>query len=109
MSKIFYDHLITLNRVEIVIKNSAQTSEEKEELWHLVDQTIHPRVLTTILDNLPRQHHEEFLQKFHASPHDECLIDYLNEKVEGNIEELITKEMNNLEEEIVRELKGKTT
>ena len=106
MSKLFYDKLITLDKVEIIIKNSAQTPEEREELWHLVDQTIHPRVLTLILDKLPPAHHEEFLGKFHASPHDEALITYLNERIEGDIEELITKEMTILEEEIIKELAG---
>ena len=106
MSKIFYDHLIILTEVETEIKNVTESPEEKEELWKLVDDIIHHRVLGSILDALPRQHHEEFLTKFHEAPHDERHIEYLNEKIENGIEELISKEIKAIEIEIIAEIKG---
>lgn len=104
MSKIFYDHLIILDKVDVLIKKSANTSEEREELWNLVDQIIHPRVLTVILDNLPTERHDEFLQKFHTSPYDENIITYLNKNAGEDIEKLISNEIKNIEEEIIAEL-----
>jgi len=106
MSKIFYDHLLILEEVNLFIKRTAQTEEEREELWGLVDEIIHHKVFDVILGKLPREHHEEFLEKFHKSPHDESLIDYLKEKIGQNIEELIKQEIGSLGEEILREIKN---
>ena len=104
MSKLFYDHLIVLEEVEIVIKEATETPEEREELWNLIDEIIHHRVLGCILDHLPYEHHHEFLEKMHSSPHDERHIHYLNEKTEKDVEELLQDEIKNLEKEIIREI-----
>lgn len=106
MSKIFYDHLIVLEEVDRQIKDNVETSEEKEELWQVVDEIIHHRVLGCVLDHLPGEYHEEFLGKFHEAPHDESLLDYLNEKIKENIEELIKQEIGGLASEILKELKA---
>ena len=106
MSKIFYDNLIILEEVETEIKKAAETSEEKEELWHLVDEIIHHRVLGCILDKLPGEYHGEFLEKFHKTPHDESLIIFLKEKSGEDIEDLIRKEIENLNSELLREIKS---
>ncbi|OGM16003.1 hypothetical protein A2V56_04550 [Candidatus Woesebacteria bacterium RBG_19FT_COMBO_42_9] len=107
MSKLYYDHLVVLDEVEAEIKKSTKTLEEKEELWKVVDETIHHRVMGCVLDKLPREHHEEFLHKFHKAPHDESLIDYLKEKAGENIEELIRQEIGNLAFELLQEIRGK--
>src|SRR3989344_1767843 len=107
MSKLYYDHLTVLDEVEAVIKRAAKTQEEKEELWKVVDETLHHRVMGKVLDKLPREHHEEFLDKFHASPHDENLLTYLQEKIGENVEELIRQEIGNLAYELLQDLKKK--
>lgn len=99
MSKLFFDHLLVLEEVEIFINTSAKTKEEKEELWNLVDGIVQTRVMDVILTKLPRAHHEEFLEKFSSFPHDERLLDYLKEKVE-DIEEEIQKETKLIASEI---------
>lgn len=105
MSKIFYDHLIILEEVEGVVDKTAKTQEEKEELWAIVDEMIHHRILGCILDVLPKEHHHEFLEKFHSAPHDQGLIDFLNSVVEEDVEELIRNESKGLEQEILKEVK----
>ena len=107
MSHIFYDHLIILEEVEAEIKNVTESSEEKEELWKLIDEIIHHRVIGSILDALPLEHHEEFLVKFHEAPHSEYLLSFLDERTEENIEEIIRKEIKNVEKELLLEIKGK--
>ena len=107
MSKLFFDHLVVLEEVEAEIKNVAETKEERDELWDLVDGMVHHRVLDTILDNLHHSHHEEFLDKFHKAPHDESLIDYLNEKIGKNIEEIIKAEVGGLAFGILSDLREK--
>ena len=104
MTKIFYDHLISLDKVEKVIKKVAQSSEEREELWQTVDEIVHHRVLGCIFDNLPEVHHQEFLEKFHAAPHEDSLLDYLKDKIGENIEGLIRQEIGNLTYEILEDI-----
>lgn len=98
MSKLFFDHLIVLERVEIHINKNVTSKEEKEELWNLIDGIVQTRVMDIILTRLPKEHHDEFLEKFSNFPHDERLFDYLKEKVE-DIEEEIKKEVKVLESE----------
>jgi hypothetical protein len=102
MSKIFYDHLIVLEEVRVQIDKVAKTSEEKEEIWKLVDEIIHHRVMNTILEKLPEKHHKSFLKRFYAAPYDEKLIPYLNEKIDDDIENFISKEIKLLSEELLQ-------
>ena len=107
MSKLFYDHLIILEEVEAEIKNAAETEEDRHELWQLVDEIVHSKVLESILDKLPSQHHEEFLDKFHKAPYAEGIIDFLKEKIGENIEKIIRAEIGDLAFEILQEIRGK--
>ena len=107
MSKLFFDHLIVLKEVDVFIKDNAKSSEEKEELWGLVDEIVHHKVFDLILGKLPKHHHNDFLEKFHLAPHDERLVDYLKEKIGENIEELIKAEIGELATELLGEIKEK--
>lgn len=106
MSKIFYDHLIIIEKIDYIIKNSTESSEEKEELWKLVDEIIHHRVLACILDNLPEGYHKEFLERFHLAPHDESHTLYLKEKTGEDIEKIIRGEVKELEKELLSLVKA---
>ncbi len=106
MSKLFFDHLLDLKEVDKQIKKVAKTPEEREELWGLIDEIVHHKVMGCVLDNLPREHHEEFLGIFDASPHDEDLLfTYLRKKVGDNIESLIKQEIGGLASELLEEIK----
>jgi hypothetical protein len=106
MSKLFYDHLIYLEEVEVEIKKTASSKEEREELWGLVDEIVTHKVLGKVLDKLPRAHHEEFLTLFHKCPHDQITIfGYLKSKVGESIEKELQKELKSVSSEILQELK----
>ena len=105
MSKLFYDHLIFLSDLEIEIKSIAETEEERHELWQIVDEIIHHRILEFFLDKLAEEHHDGFLEKYSEAPHDESHLQFLNERIEGEIEELIREEVDNLASEILREIR----
>jgi hypothetical protein len=107
MSKLFFDNIIDLKEVDKQIKKVAKTSEDREELWGLVDEIVHHKVMGCILDKLPRDNHEEFLQMFHKSPHDEELIfDYLESKIGQNVEELIKQEIGALSTDLLEDIKS---
>lgn len=107
MSHIFYDHLIIIEDLEDVVK--TEEPEDREEMHRLIDEMIHHRVLGCILDQLPREHHVEFLERFHAAPYDQSLVSYLQEKTpqEIDIEEKIKEEVTKLKKELLKELKKK--
>src|SRR5690242_2235582 len=98
MTKLFYDHLLSLTQIELVIKQNTSSKEEQEELWQLVEDMLHHKVIHIILDNLPREYHNEFLEEFSKAPHDEAHIHYLNDKTEKDMEEIIQKELATMEE-----------
>jgi hypothetical protein len=107
MSKLFFDHLIDFTEVDLEIKRSTSSKDEQEELWQLVDEMIHHRVLGYILGKLPQGSHEEFLARFHSAPYDEGLFDYLKEKIGQNVEELVREELGSLAFEILKEIGSK--
>jgi len=101
MSKIFYDHLVDLSEVEKKIKKITKTQEEREELYRLVDELVHHRVVGCILDELPEKNHKEFLQEFSSRPHDEGLFAYLGQHVGRDVFEFIKKEIHMLTVELL--------
>jgi hypothetical protein len=107
MTKLFFDGMTLLEDVEKEIKKVAKTPEEREELWHLVDEMVHHKVLGSILDRLPETSHKEFMTKFHERPFDNSLVDYLKEKIGENVEEIIKTEVGSLSMELLDEIRGK--
>jgi len=105
MSKLFFDHLVELKEIDKQIKKVAKTSDEREELWGMVDEMIHHKVMGCILDKLPRENHNEFLEIFHKSPHDqELIISYLKSRISDNVEELIRQEIGNFSDDLLKEI-----
>lgn len=105
MSKLYYDKLVNLKKLERKIAKVATSPEEKQELWLLVDELVHHRVLGCVLEKLDKKHHEEFLVKLYHAPHDEGLLDYLKKKIKIDVEEFIKAEIESLHQEILVEIK----
>lgn len=106
MSKLFFDHLVEFKEIDKKIKQVAQTGVEREELWVLVDEIVHHKVMGCILDKLAKGDHEEFLHIFHKSPHDtELIFSYLKTKVGEDVEQVLKDEIDKLSQDLVRDLK----
>ncbi|MBI4028776.1 MAG: hypothetical protein HY376_00185 [Candidatus Blackburnbacteria bacterium] len=108
MSKIFYDHLIILEEVEIELGKLDLDRDERRELEELIEETLHHRVLDRVLSELPRVHHEEFLQRFSKTPHDPYLIEYINERIEKSVGEHIQDEIEKMKKEIMADIQEGT-
>ena len=105
MSKLFFDHLLNLDKLDKQIKKVTKSSEEREEIWLLVDEIVHHKALECILDKLPKDLHNEFLTLFHKSPHNQDLLfGYLKNKISENIEELLSQELGLVSDEILSEI-----
>lgn len=102
MSKLFFDRLLDLSELEEYIDTLELSPEEREETWALVDEAVHNTVFETIFDNLPKNHHSEFLDMFETLPYEESILDWLKEKAD-TIEDNITKSIEKLKKELLDE------
>lgn len=89
MSKLFFDQLLNLDKLDKTVKEAANTHDEKIELWQVIDEIIHHKVLHCVLDKLPKNYHKEFVERFTKAPYDEKLLLYLRERVKVDIESII--------------------
>lgn len=102
MSKIFFDHYVEIEDIKIFIDEVAQTHEEKEDLWNLVDEYINHKIISSILTKLDDQSQEEFLKMFFDKPYDSGIISYLDSKLGVAVGDVINLKI----EEIKNDLKG---
>lgn len=104
MAKIFYDHLVVREEIIKELDKYEIDAVEREEIVRLSDETLHHHTLDVILRSLPKEKHSDFLHKFHQSPGDEGLLEYLKQEVE-DIEKLISIEAKKVKKEILAEIK----
>jgi hypothetical protein len=105
MTKVFYDHLIDIEEVLGELENYEIETEEREEIRIIIDETFHHQTINIILTHLPTQHHQNFLDRFHQSPHDQELLVFLKEQIEADIEEEIKKQAQKIKKEILADIK----
>ena len=101
MSIIFYDRLIAISSLDKKIKKLTESSDERQEMWQMVEEIIHHKILGCCLDHLPKEHHNEFLDMFHKAPHDEKLLKYLSEKSKTNMKKVIKQEIKQLTKDLL--------
>jgi len=105
MSQIFYDRLIVLENFGKEVKKKTSSKEEEYEIWNLVDDILGHKVMDIILDKLPLEYHDQFIERFLEAPYDETLFDFLKEKIEDNIEEIIKREIGDLAYGLLEDIK----
>jgi len=98
---LFYDKLTVLKGVDKKIKKLTPVNDERQELWQMVEEIIHHKVLGCCLTHLPNEHHHEFLEMFHARPHDIKLLEYLDTKSKKNMKKIIKEEIKNLTKDLL--------
>jgi ribonucleotide reductase alpha subunit len=101
MSTLFFDKLIVLDKLDHHIKNKYESNEERQELWQMVEEIIHHKVMGCCLDHLPKEHHNEFLDLFHKSPYDENLLKFLSDKTKKDMKKIIKDEIKLLTKDLL--------
>src|SRR3989344_8335844 len=101
MTVLFYDKLLVLKGIDKKIKKLVQTNDERQKLWQMMKEIIHHKVLGCCLTHLPNRHHHEFLEMFHARPHDTKLLEYLDAKSKKNMKKIIKEEIKNLTKDLL--------
>jgi hypothetical protein len=105
MSKLFYDHLIVIEEVIAVLDEHKVSPKERDKILMLMDQTLQHEILDAIFTYLPGEVHEEFLTKFHTSPGDPALMQYLKDHAVVNIELAILDRANKTKAKLLKEVK----
>jgi hypothetical protein len=108
MSKLFYDHLIVIEEITAVLDAHKLEPEERAKILELMDATLQNEILDVIFTYLPREKHEEFLEKFHAAPHDRRLMQYLKDNSPINIELAILDRANKTKRKLLAEVRKHT-
>lgn len=101
MSKLFYDHLVDFTQLEKLVKKHVKDEEARHEIYHLVDEIVHHRVVGCILDRLPKDHHREFLNNVKERAHDESILDFIRGRVSEDVEEFLRHELYVLSSELL--------
>lgn len=104
MSKLFYDHLIVIEEIVAVLDEHKLKARDRAKILELMDATLQHEILDAILTYLPREKHEEFLEKFHRTPHDAGLVQYLKDNSAVNIELAILDRANKTKRKLLKEL-----
>lgn len=105
MAKVFYDHLLIIEELFVEIDTLNLPQKHKQAVRALVDEIFHQRVITHILDLLPRSHHEEFLKRLHASPADTRHLTFLQELVEVDVQSELVYLGAKIKKELRRDFK----
>lgn len=106
MSRLFFDHLLNFEELQALISEVVELEEERHELWYLVDEIIHHKVLECVFDHLPHDHHEEFLQMFHKNPSDGLLIHFVNTRASVDFENTLAGHLKNIKKELLDVMVG---
>ncbi|MEK7526120.1 MAG: hypothetical protein AAB546_01430 [Patescibacteria group bacterium] len=101
MSLIFWDDYLELDDVYKHIGKISSSPDEKNELANVIDELVHHRLMGCILENLDKQHHEEFLFKFSSNPGDADLSEYLKQRIKNDFGQLVKLEVEKLKKEIL--------
>lgn len=108
MTKVFYDHLVVIEDIEVEISKHEIETTARAEIMAIVDETLHHHVLTVIFDHLPKEHHERFLTRFAKAPHDETLLSFLKEHTATDMEKVIRDYARKIKREILQEIVNHT-
>lgn len=104
MSKLFWDKYLIFEEIEIELKNLELPRRDRVHLEHVLDELVSHRVLDMLMTHLPKEHHEEFLDKFKKAPHDEKLLKYLDERIEDSAEKHIKDEIDKVKKEVLDDI-----
>ena len=90
-------------KIHLHIKKAGLAAPQEKEVYSLIEETIHIRILDAVLEKLPADKHEEFLEKFHREPDDLKLMAYLRHHI-ADVEKHLKATFSKLEREILKDL-----
>ena len=108
MTKLFYDHLVIREEIDLELDKFTLDPQERQELIEIIDQTLHHNILNVIFNHLPKDKQPEFVKKLHTAPFDLELLEYLKIHAHPEIENKIKDHAAKIKKEIMGEIKKST-
>ncbi len=102
--KLFYSHLILIHEVHHQLESLPIKDSKKEELINLIEETVHHKILHSILDHLPTKHHENFLVHYHSSPYDLEILTFLK-RHDPEIEDKIKQAAEEVKYDLIKTIR----
>lgn len=99
----FFCHRFNFGRLEKFFRKMPLSEEEKWELWSLVDGIVLSRALCLVLESVPNDEHDEFVQRLCDISFDESILDYFGVE-RDSLELSLEGELRSLEDEILEVL-----
>jgi len=100
--KPFYHPLIKTEKICLQLEKTNLQGEEYKEVLCLVEETINTRAVSALLNKLPEEKHETFMEKFSEAPHSEELWDFFGEE-KDTAKDYLSQAFRQLEEEILED------
>jgi hypothetical protein len=105
MSKpVFYSELIILEEFNQHLRERGLAEHEVLSLLNDLAETFHTKTLDLILEELPVEHHEEFLVLFSDNPEDVAHWDFLHTK-SPSLKERVVAKLNDFKANLLAELR----
>ena len=104
MATLFYDHLINWQKLTDGLNAVGVEGPERLELMEHAEHTIHTEVLIVLLTHLPTEKHTQFIEQFHAAPHDIAHLQFVIKHTNNDVENAVRIRTNQLIEEILQDL-----
>jgi hypothetical protein len=89
MSILFYDNWLNLDKLERKIRKSIGKNEDFSEIVQIIDEVIQHRIILSILNVLPKEHHREFALVLAKNPMGEEVLDFLKDKVKEDVMKVV--------------------
>ncbi len=99
----FFGYRLNFSRLEKFFRKMPLSEEEKWELWSLVDGIVLNRALCLVLESVPDDEHDEFVQRLRDISFDESILDYFGVE-RDSLELSLESELRSLEDEILEVL-----
>ncbi|MCX6784236.1 MAG: hypothetical protein NT141_04225 [candidate division WWE3 bacterium] len=102
--KVFFSEIIEYEEFILFFKGEKLAEIEITQVIAELEETLHAKTLEFILEELPQEHHEEFLTLFLGQPEDVSHWDRLILK-KPDIKEKVTTKVHHFKKELLTDLK----
>lgn len=103
--KVFYSHLIIMDDIVSSLDEYRIDETERQELLALAEQILHHHTLNVVLNHLPKDKHQTFLEKAEQDPESPQLLEFLKSEIKIDIEAAIAAQAKKIKQEILQEIK----
>ncbi len=103
--KAFYSHLIIIEDIHSALAEYEMDLAERQELLTLAEQILHHHTLNVVLNHLPAEKHDHFLNGIENDLESDQWMEFLKTEIKTDIEAAIKDQADKIKKEILTEIK----